>query len=161
MPRMLLALLFSLFAGLALAGTMYKWVDDQGTTHYTDTPPPDRKAQEIQTEPSAPATGPGGAQPAPDNWQEEERQFQRRRAIRKEQQWQEEQAAARAKQQAVARKQSCLLARQNLHALQQGRPVYHIDENGRRTYLDDPARAAAIEQARKDIERYCAPAPEQ
>ncbi len=36
---------------LAAAGpTIYKWVDEQGTVHYSDTPPEDREAEELAIE---------------------------------------------------------------------------------------------------------------
>ena len=44
-------------AFIAAAQTVYKWVDENGRTHYTDTPPPDGKGQKIDVRappPSAP-----------------------------------------------------------------------------------------------------------
>ncbi|WP_353570234.1 DUF4124 domain-containing protein [Candidatus Albibeggiatoa sp. nov. BB20] len=35
-----LILFFLLFSTTVYAGKMYQWVDDEGTTHYTQTPPP-------------------------------------------------------------------------------------------------------------------------
>jgi hypothetical protein len=158
MPKMLLALLLFILANSALGATVYKWVDDQGGTHYGATPPPDRKAEEIHPKSSAPAAGAGDAQHPQESWQDQEREFLRRRAQRKEDQWQKEQAEARAKQEEAARKESCIAARGNLQILRQGRPVYQLDEKGERKYLTDAERKAQIEQSQRDIERYCPPA---
>jgi hypothetical protein len=59
-------LAFMLMAGLCAAGAahaqMYKWVDENGRTQYTQTPPPPgRSAQEVKTPPAPPRS----AQPAP------------------------------------------------------------------------------------------------
>ena len=157
MPKMLLALLLCVLASSALGETVYKWVDEQGGTHYGSTPPPDQKAQEIHPKSSAPA-GTADAQHPQKSWQEQEREFLQRRVERKEDQWKKEQAEAKAQQEERARKESCVAARGNLQILKQGRPVYQVDEKGERTYLNDKERKAQIEQYQKDIERYCPPA---
>ena len=158
MPKMLLALLLCVLASSALGETVYKWVDEQGGTHYGSTPPPDQKAQEIHPKSSAPAAGATDPQHPQKSWQEQEREFLQRRVERKEDQWKKEQAEAKAQQEERARKESCVAARGNLQILKQGRPVYQVDEKGERTYLNDKERKAQIEQYQKDIERYCPPA---
>jgi glutaredoxin/predicted outer membrane lipoprotein len=49
LPGLLLA---CAFAHIPAAAQMYKWTDAQGTVHYTDTPPPQQRASQINT-PSA------------------------------------------------------------------------------------------------------------
>jgi len=68
----LLPLTFALLSGVAMAATVYKWVDAQGVTHFSDQPHP--QAQEIDVQPknlvsssqaSASSTGGStGAKPA-------------------------------------------------------------------------------------------------
>ncbi len=55
-----LILLSLLVAGGSMGASMYKWVDEQGITHYADTPPMDRKAEERILPPPPPT--PGGEQ---------------------------------------------------------------------------------------------------
>jgi len=155
MPKLLLALLLSIIASSALGATVYKWMDDEGGTHYGAAPPPDRKAQEIHPAPDPGATD---AQHSPKSWQEQEREFRQRRVEQKEDQWQKEQAEAKMKQEERARKESCIAARGNLQILKQGRPVYQLDEKGERKYLSDEERKAQIERSQQDIDRYCPPA---
>jgi glutaredoxin len=45
-----------LFACLSASAQMYKWTDAQGTVHYSDTPPPQQRADQIRT----PSAGQGG-----------------------------------------------------------------------------------------------------
>ncbi len=67
--------LVSLLASLAVAGTVYKWVDENGVVHYSDQPHSEAKKVEVpavQTykgeasvpTPAAPAAPPASAQPA-------------------------------------------------------------------------------------------------
>jgi hypothetical protein len=70
--------LVSLLASLAVAGTVYKWVDENGVVHYSDQPHSEAKKVEVppvQTykgeasvpaTPAAPAAPPASAQPAGD-----------------------------------------------------------------------------------------------
>jgi hypothetical protein len=68
-----LALLSFVAASAAHAGEVYKWTDDKGVVHYTETPPPGRdfeKKKVAASKPATPApataTQPGGAAaPAP------------------------------------------------------------------------------------------------
>ena len=48
-PVTLLPLTLWLLSGVAMAATVYKWVDAQGVTHYSDQPHP--QAQEINVQP--------------------------------------------------------------------------------------------------------------
>jgi hypothetical protein len=58
----------SLGCGITLAATVYKWVDEQGVTHYSDQPYPGAKKLEVQaaqtyTAPPPPATRPVAGKP--------------------------------------------------------------------------------------------------
>jgi hypothetical protein len=56
---------------------------------------------------------------------------------------------------AVARKRTCVMARQNLHSLLMNRPVYYINEQGERVFLDDAAHKAEIERQQQLIRENC------
>jgi hypothetical protein len=61
MPKSLVILLL-LFAGVTIAGGIYKWVDEQGRTVYSDKPPPGKAAQHVDTPPQPPNELPNRAQ---------------------------------------------------------------------------------------------------
>jgi hypothetical protein len=157
-------------AAAVLGATLYKWVDERGVTHYSETPPDKQKAQEMRIQPppapstegvkpwqapTAPGADSGKAAP-PKTWQEKASEAQRRREAAEKQ---EEEERALAQEIAQERKKRCLAAQQNLHALQTDRPVYHINEYGERVFIDDAKRAAEIARAKREIQSYCDPKP--
>ena len=149
-----------LWAAPSLA-QMYKWVDERGVTHYSEKPPPGRKAQQIQSAPAEPAApaAPAASQPAnpSSTWSEQERDFRRRQIER-------DQAAAKQKKKedeeryrVAMRRELCLDAQQTVRALGENRPVYWINQRGEREYVADSARPAALESAKRNVETYCKP----
>jgi Domain of unknown function (DUF4124) len=60
--RRLLFTLISLGSALALAGTVYKWVDENGVVHYSDQPHPNAQKVQLQSAQTYPAQA--GATPA-------------------------------------------------------------------------------------------------
>ena len=135
-----------------LAAPVYKWVDEKGVTHYSEAPPRDRKAQEVGVPaPVAPADE-ALQPPAAGRWDDQEREFQRRRIEREEARRKKEAEDTKANREA---KENCLFAREQLDKLERGVPLYSINEKGEREYWDDNARAAELAVAKKDIEIYC------
>ncbi len=54
-----LLLVCLMFAGLPLANAeVYKWVDEDGNIHFTDTPPPKQKTEEVKIQRAATPTEP-------------------------------------------------------------------------------------------------------
>jgi len=153
--KILLLVLYLVTVG-TLGATIYKWVDEKGITHYSETRPPKQKAQEIQVQPTPPAGAESG-KPAAKSSQEQELEFRKRHAERQEAAKRQEEKEAAAKREALARKQRCILARQNLHTLQKQRSVYSINEKGERVFLDDETRAAEIQRMKMEIESFCEP----
>jgi hypothetical protein len=156
----------AVFIVLLLAGSLvaadsevYKWVDEEGNVHYSDTPPEDVESEEVEID-VAPAAGDDSTERLL------ERAEQSRARLAEER---EERAAAleAEKSQRAINSQRCTYARQQLISLQQKLPVYR-DETGKfrtlsqydvyegeRDYLDDRQRAAEVLRVQKDIERYC------
>ena len=171
MRRRWLFIALLLIAAAALGTTLYKWVDEKGVTHYSETPPAKQQAQEIRVQPPPPsgaedgrppqapsAPGVDGAKAAPPKtWQEKALEAQRQREATEQQ---EEQERALAQEIAQKRKERCLSAQQNLQALLTNRPVYHVNERGERVFIDDAKRAAEIARAKREIQSYCESQPE-
>jgi Domain of unknown function (DUF4124) len=133
----------------AAAAAMYKWVDEKGVTHYSESPPPDGKASRVELPPTAPSSAPAETV---QTWKDRDIEFRRRRL---EQEQAQDKADAAAKHAAAQREGRCLQARSRLDILQSERPVYHVNERGERVYLEDQERASAIEQWRKQADTYC------
>lgn len=148
-PRWML-LLGLLLCAVPLSAGMYKWVDENGVTHYSENPPPGRKARQIQAPPS---TDPKPAEPA-STWGERELDF-RRRSIEREQA--EEKKRGKEAERVALRKEACLDAQHMLEALSIERPIYRMNEKGEREYMADGTRAAAVRRMKENVETYCTP----
>lgn len=153
-----LLFLVLLLAAVALGATVYKWIDEKGVTHYSETPPAaERRARKIEVQPASSATADEGGKVEGKSWQQKEQEFQKRQAEREEARKQDEAAEAATRRDAKTREERCAAAKQNLDTLRIQRPVYRIDEKGERVYLDDPGRAAEIARMKNEIETYCKP----
>ena len=121
----------------------YKWVDDKGETHYSQTPPSATKVEVIKTPsgtPSAPAsTAPqtnesAPAEPATDAAASSE--------------------AAKAEDAAI-RAKNCTMARSNLETLKNAGVVTVKDANGLLHNLTPDERKARTEEAENLIKEFC------
>jgi hypothetical protein len=140
----LVAMLVVIACDAALAQA-YKWVDENGRAHFSDTPPPDRKADKLTIKPSSPAPPQGAA--GSGDWQSQLQESNLRRA---QQQAQQEAAD----HDIEVMKHNCSVARGQLNSLQRGR-VFRYDDNGEKQYLEDKDRPEALAAAQKRVERYC------
>jgi len=129
---------------------LYKWVDEQGTVHYSDQPAQGKTKAESKLDiPNQP-----GAASSPDSaktWQEKELEFQKRKANT---------AASEAKnqkeaQEAKTKLENCDKSKQNLSQLESAAPAYTYSEKDGRTLLNEAQRAEALAQARKSVAEWC------
>jgi len=148
-----------LLAFAVLAETeIYKWVDEEGNVHYSDcAPPPTCDAETIQAEPEP---DPLEVRKAQERLERMLAEQEVSKAEREQETLERERQRVAAMKIAVARKQICIRARQNLHVLQVQRPVYYIDENGKYVYLDDETRLSEIARMMKLIDENCQPISE-
>ena len=136
--RLLAAL--CLAAALDAHAQLYKCVDEQGKTRYTDKPATDCKETAIKGSPPI-----SGALPERhENLGAEERDFKRRQ--------QQQQAKDSKEQQALA--QRCARLRQERALLAGGRRIGRIDANGERVYMDDAVRDQRLAQVQSEL-RSC------
>lgn len=129
----------------AFAG-VYKWIDDNGVTHYSQTPPAGRSSRQIEVPAVAPASAPART------FQEQERELRQQRLQREQS---EEAQRNREVGDAATRRQKCLSAQSTLHILEMQRPIYSVNEKGERVFIEDSDRPAAIEAARENVRTYC------
>ena len=150
----LLALVF-VVATSAADAAIYKWVDDKGVTHYSEQPPAGQKKPEqvpIRSQPApVDSQGSQGASGSK-TWQQQEAEFQQRRV---EQEMQRKKRETQEQSASATRLRRCVLARQNLHGLEEKRPVYRINEKGERVFFDDKERQEALERMREVVAENC------
>jgi hypothetical protein len=137
----LLALCLAAFA--ASAQTMYKWVDEKGTTHFSEDPPPDGKATKVEVKPVAPGTQ------RSDEWRQRELESRQRRAEKEG-----VEAQSRGRDQAQ-RAQRCRYARRELDLLKNTNRVYSLNNKGERVYMEDQDRPVEIEKWTREADRNC------
>jgi len=134
-------------AGAATASEIYKWTDDDGNVHYTDTPP-DQPAERLNI-----------VSKSTDNAYV---QSQVQARIDRQQSAAEEAAKAPAgptqeelRAEKNERAEKCDMYRQRLTRFLQAHRLYREDENGERVYLDDADRQATRERTEGQVKEYC------
>ncbi len=136
------------FGGGAWGAEVYKWVDEAGRVHYGDARPADGVAETIETQSAPPELEVLRSRSRLDEILQQERVTKGQRAKQ-----QQEVAAAAARDQ--RRQARCRHARRQLHVLELERPIYHVDDDGKRVYLADDQRAAELARARKAVGDAC------
>lgn len=138
---------------VAQAGDVYKYVDPQGRTHYTDKPIPgaERVAAGVQRPPEAAAQA-----------YAQQQNNQNRQLSESNQRIAAGQEDARAREQVAkdleaTRAERCKKARADYTQTINSRRLYKEGPNGTRTYLSDAELAATRTEAAKAVEAICGP----
>ena len=144
-----LALLAVIATLPAVAQTMYKWVDEKGVTHFSESPPPDAKLEKKATKVTPKVVPPsGGGAYDPNAWKNREAEAKKRSVDR----GQQEQAEAK---DAAKRAEQCDRARARVAFLKDVNVLFRTNPDGTRTYLEDKQREAEIAQAQQVVNETC------
>lgn len=121
---------FCVFVAIAAPASaqVYKWVDENGVTHYGERPPQGRKATEVPNRLATPAPEAG--------------------AIRREDQ-------DKAPADAVKRREQCLAQRALLARLKQAPPSYAQNEQGERVLVGSAEREATLARQEQAVVEAC------
>lgn len=92
MRKNLLIFLIFMLATLTVGGTIYKWIDEKGVTHYSEQPQSNQKARKLEIQPAPPSAGSEGT-PSTKSMQQREAEFRQRQEAREREAKFEEQAA--------------------------------------------------------------------
>ena len=145
-----LALACAAFAFAAGAQTMYKWVDEKGTTHFSEHPPPDgKKATKVEPKIIPPPSGeatPRKEDPA--TWKTQDAEFRKRQIERN----QREQGDKRERAQ---REQECSNAKQRHAYFEQSSAIYDMNDAGERIFLEESQRSAFMSRLRQAVKDKC------
>ena len=144
-----LTLLLVTFVAPPLDAAVYKWVDENGVTQYSATPPPDRAGTTVNIPPP----------PSSAVTEEAVRKLEDRLEKSRERDAKnKEMAKNQAKKSAAMERQSlqkCRYAKENLHILQIQAPVFHLNDGGERVYVSDQERASRIQALQEQVTSYC------
>lgn len=140
-------LLLLLLTSPALADKLYKWVDAEGRTHYSDTPPadPNTATTDVSSELKAVNRSQANKETKKlgDVFPKETVEEQRYRQKQQQQ----------AQKQQNAHQKRCRQARRDLKRLQ-GRVVF-VDADGKRYTITEKERIQRAEQMQQLVNRYC------
>lgn len=128
------------------AAQTYKWKDASGKVHFSDEPPPDRKADRISIKPQMPEDPAAVARSR--DWRSQLEES----GVRRQQQQNREAAEKRDKQLAENR---CINAQRHLDSMKRSGAVFRMNKEGQREYLGDQERAGAQKAAEERVEREC------
>ena len=163
MKRYISLFLVPILAMATIGAVIYKWVDEKGVTQYTQTPPPKKKAQEIQVRPATPDAGMEGSSPKAKSWQQDEIEFKQRREDRERAEAQE---AARKKAESTEWQSNCKKSKDELARLLAIAPMIkgrHFVPSrdpapGEKKWvgtMDNAERSIRIKTAEEDIKKWC------
>ena len=140
-------LIFLSISTLTAFAAMYRWVDKEGKTHYSDLPPTDVPAKAVDAKP---ATGSGNPS-AIKSYQEKDQEFRKRRI--EEQEVEKKQKTELANTQ--AKQKNCTDAKSRLALLQAGGRIGKTNEKGERAFLSDQDRESETREAEKSVSEWC------
>ncbi|MFZ2161383.1 MAG: DUF4124 domain-containing protein [Sideroxyarcus sp.] len=145
--RILIALFLLFLATIAEGEAIFKWVDEQGVTHYSAGSPKDKKAQQVKVQPASPAVEGASQSPSLREWEANENMKKR-----KQRQEQQEEADNQLKEEKARR---CEIAKERFGILSEQGRVYSTNEKGEREYWDDNTREVEIKKAKEAISNNC------
>lgn len=149
MRHIMLSVLLLSFS-IATHGQLYKWVDKDGGTQYSDRPPPPGAARgEERLDTKAKSAQPAAdKESTPKNLVERELEFKKRRAA-------EEKAEIGRKAEVERNKEKCTLANSRLRIFRDSPRLIVPDGAGGTVLADDAARQKGIDETQKDVAAYC------
>ncbi|MFO7603493.1 MAG: DUF4124 domain-containing protein [Gammaproteobacteria bacterium] len=154
--NVLLFAVLGLLLPLGASAEIYKWVDEQGQTHYGEKPPAGQRSKQLQIDPGV-ATSPRAEKPDSSSNAGEsrlERQQKLIRAMSEERQLKQEkrEKAQRMEQQRI---RNCANAKDNLRRYESSSSVYKVDDAGNRITLPGSERDKSIQRARAEVRKWC------
>ena len=144
----ILAVAVAAAVALPAGAQLYKYVDKNGKTIYTDQPPPDAddpKAMRI------PSSATGAAPPPAKSAVAQDKELQKGRDKAKENEKKAEDTAARARQQ----EELCASATMAYQQYSQGGRMTKLDEKGEKVFLGDAEIDAARESSKRKMDEVC------
>jgi len=132
----------------AMAGDIYKWVDDDGNVHYGDKPlSTQSERMDIASRPTDSARVAAQTQARI----ETRTQAREAKAAAAAEGPSEEELQAQAEQ----RRQACENSRANMQRMVTSRRIYREDEAGERVYLDEEEMQATRQRVEDEINEFC------
>lgn len=125
-----------------------KWIDADGKVHYSDTIPSDVSARKVRNNSAPEPTASDSSATAPKTIAEQEAEWRKSRdeASKKDE---------KEKENAKIKQKNCDNARSNLAANENSPLHAKYTPQGERIILDEAGRNQNINNAKKDVDKYC------
>ena len=151
-PLIQCSVIFSLVCLLGISHEsqtmMYKWVDADGNTHYTQTPPPDGIAKEDLNLPaSAKLDNTEAVKAFEDQHNKKQESAETRQKDEKEQN--------RSAEHTALKKENCRKAKAKLENVQNTVRIRAVDEYGNIVRASEEERQRRITEAQENIKKWC------
>ena len=127
---------------------IYKWVDENGQTVYSETPPPRGTEAKRLKDPPQPSADP---QKAMEELRERAEGFNSRR----EEDMKSEEQASREAERKKAQQERCKQLKANIDALSSGQRVRETTGEGERAFLNDNQIQERLKSTRQSYEKEC------
>lgn len=141
------------YLSLPAADSIYKWVGEDGSIHYSDQPPPqvyESKKLRIDSAPSDHIVR--ETQERADRLEiKHQTSHDQRSAAREQERLQTESQQVKRD----GRQRRCIKAHEEIQSLDHHMPIYYIDEKGDWVFLDDKERADLIRFYHSEINVFC------
>ena len=149
MKRVIILVLAAALAPAALA-QLYKYVDKDGKTVYSDTPPANVDSKQINVPVSRPPSAPAGAG-APKTAVERDKELEKGRKDTAEKQKKSDEEAARVAQNELR----CTQLKSNYEMYAQGGKIQKTNDKGERELMSDADIESARERTRREMDEAC------
>ncbi|HEY9201247.1 MAG TPA: DUF4124 domain-containing protein [Gammaproteobacteria bacterium] len=141
----ILLLLSCLYLSSNASAEIYKWVDDQGVTHYGDRPADEADSLEVDVSKK------GHMESSADRAEKRQRLLN----AMQEDRLREQQEADKQREQQQHAQRRCIYAKDRLKQYERAGYLYRLDKDGNRVVTSTEKREQMTEQLRKDIRKNC------
>lgn len=137
----------ALLLSFGVNAEIYKWVDENGQTHFSQLPPSSGEAQKVDVPPPPPVD-------AEQAQQEVDELIEQQQAAEQAEQEAQQKAEEAAQQQAII-DENCRIAQENLRTYQDNPGRRVLDEEGNVTRLREEDRQQKMQEFQEQIDLYC------
>lgn len=146
MTRVAIAVVCGALLAVPAAAQVYKWTDDDGRVHYSDTPPSDTDATLLPIE---------SAETDLEATLREQVARERKLELREQTEADEAEDAAAEAAHRAAVERACEQARVRVEKLESEPRIWRVGEDGTRRIYTEDEHAAALAEARQQVREWC------
>lgn len=137
----------ALLLSFSVHAQIYKWIDENGQTNYSQQPPESGQAETVDVPPPPPIN--------PDEARDEVQELIEQQQAADQAELEAEQQAREQAEQQAALQENCRIAQENLRSYQNNPGRRVMDQEGNVTRLTEEDRQQKIQEFQEQVELYC------